>query len=187
MIAFLLIIDDEKTRTKLEDIYIHYHKDLFVTSYSILKDYQEAEDVVQKMILKLHNNLDKISEIKCKKTRAYLVTIVRNLCYDAYNRKKGIIFMPLDEKYNLGVEDEISLDEYVINNENSKEMATYLSDLHRPYADVIMLKFYHDLTIPEIANILNITENNVSVRINRALKALKNIFVERGVSDEKSN
>ncbi|MBI9010863.1 MAG: RNA polymerase sigma factor [Clostridiales bacterium] len=187
MIAFLLIVNDDKTRSKLESIYIHYHKDLFVTAYSILKDYQEAEDVVQRMILKLHSNLDKITEIKCKKTRAYLVTIVRNLSYDAFNRKKGIIFMPLDEKNNLGIDDEISLDEYVINIENSKEMAVFLSDLHQPYADVIMLRFYHDLSIAEIAELLNITENNVSVRINRALKALKNIFIERGSSFEKSN
>lgn len=187
MITFILMINDKETRAKLERIYIHYHKDLFVTAYSILKDYQEAEDVVQKMILKLHNTLDKITEIKSKKTRAYLVTIVRNLSYDAFNRKKGLSFMPLDEKINLGIDDEIFLDEYVINIESSKEMAAFLSDLHRPYADAIMLKFYHDLSISEIAVILNITENNVSVRMNRALKALKNIFIERSGSVEKSN
>lgn len=95
--------------------------------------------------------------------------------------------MPLDEKINLGIDDEIFLDEYVINIESSKEMAAFLSDLHRPYADAIMLKFYHDLSISEIAVILNITENNVSVRMNRALKALKNIFIERSGSVEKSN
>lgn len=88
MITFLLIINNDEKRTKLEEIYTHYHKDLFITAYSILKDYQEAEDAVQKMIIKLHNNLEKINEIKCKKTRAYLVTIIRNICYDTYNKKK---------------------------------------------------------------------------------------------------
>jgi DNA-directed RNA polymerase specialized sigma24 family protein len=38
-----------------------------------------------------------------------------------------------------------------------------------------MLKFYYELSISEIAEILNLPENNVSVRINRALKALKKI------------
>jgi RNA polymerase sigma-70 factor (ECF subfamily) len=181
MITFLMIINNDEKRTKLEEIYTHYHKDLFITAYSILKDYQEAEDAVQKMIIKLHNNLEKINEIKCKKTRAYLVTIIRNICYDTYNKKKKIILITEEEINEIAIEDEVALDEYVIKVEN------YLSDLHKPYANIIMLKFYYELSIPEIAEILNITENNVSVRINRALKALKKFFNERGVSLEKIN
>ena len=181
MITFLMIINNDEKRTKLEEIYTHYHKDLFITAYSILKDYQEAEDAVQKMIIKLHNNLEKINEIKCKKTRAYLVTIIRNICYDTYNKKKKIILITEEEINEIAIEDEVALDEYVIKVEN------YLSDLHKPYANIIMLKFYYELSMPEIAEILNITENNVSVRINRALKALKKFFNERGVSLEKIN
>ena len=187
MITFLMIINDVEIRTKLEEIYIHYHKDLFIIAYSILKDYQEAEDVVQRMIIKLHNNLEKISDVKCKKTRAYLVTIIRNLCYDTFNQKKKVVFITEKEVGEIGLEDEVTLDEHVIKVEDSKEMANNLSDLHKPYADIIMFKFYYELSIPEIAKILNITENNVSVRINRALKALKNILEERGVSLEKIN
>lgn len=187
MITFLMIINDVEIRSKLEEIYIHYHKDLFITAYSILKDYQEAEDVVQRMIIKLHNNLEKISDVKCKKTRAYLVTIIRNLCYDTFNRKKKVVFITEKEVGEIGIEDEVTLDEHVIKVEDSKEMANNLSDLHKPYADIIMLKFYYELSIPEIAEVLNITENNVSVRINRALKALKDILEERGVSLDKIN
>ena len=79
------------------------------------------------------------------------------------------------------------LDDDVIKVEDSKEMANYLNELHKSYADIIMLKFYYELSIKEIAKILNITENNVSVRINRALKALKYILEERGVSLDKTN
>lgn len=41
----------------------------------------------QKMILKLHNDLEKISDVQYKKTKAYLVTIIRNLFYDTFNQK----------------------------------------------------------------------------------------------------
>jgi RNA polymerase sigma-70 factor (ECF subfamily) len=187
MITFLMIINNDEKRTKLEEIYIHYHKDLFITAYSILKDYQEAEDVVQRMIIKLHNNLEKISDIKCKKTRAYLVTIIRNLCYDIFNQKKKVVFITQDELDKIGIEDEVTLDEHVIKVEDSKEMANYFNELYKPYADAIMLKFYYELSISEIAIILNITENNVSVRINRALKTLKDILEEKGDSLEKIN
>ncbi|MEA1974059.1 MAG: RNA polymerase sigma factor [Bacillota bacterium] len=187
MITFLMIIDNDEKRTKLEEIYTHYHRDLFVTAYSILKDYQEAEDVVQKMIIKLNNNLEKINEIKCKKTRAYLVTIIRNLCYDTYNKKKKIVLITEEDINEKAIKDEVTLDEYVIKVEDSKEMSKYLNAIHKPYADIIMFKFYYELSVAEIAEILNITENNVSVRINRALKSLKDILDERSVSLEKIN
>lgn len=138
------------------------------------------------MIIKLHNNLDKISDVKCKKTRAYLVTIIRNLCYDTYNKNKKVVFITDKEVGEIGREDEVTLEDHIIIVEDRKEMAKNLSDLHKPYADMIMLKFYYDLSIPEISEILNISENNVSVRLNRALRALKVILEKRGVSLEKN-
>lgn len=83
MLTFLLAFEEERIRSKLEEIYLCYHKELFILAYEILKDYQEAEDVIHNAIIKLSNNLEKISDIKCKKTRSYLIIIVRNLSYDA--------------------------------------------------------------------------------------------------------
>lgn len=77
MISFLMVIEDEKIRNKLEEIYLTYSRDMFLTAYSILKDEHEAEDIVQDAILRIINNLDKVVDIKCKKTRSYLVIIVR--------------------------------------------------------------------------------------------------------------
>ncbi len=89
--------------------------------------------------------------------------------------KKRTILITEKEINEIAIEDEVALDEYVIKVEDSKEIANQLNELHKPYADIIMLKFYYELSISEIAEILNLPENNVSVRINRALKALKKI------------
>lgn len=187
MILFLMIIDDEKTRDKLEEIYIHYHKELFIVAYSILKDYHEAEDIVHNAILKLSNNIDKIFEIKCKKTRAYLVIIVRNLCYNAYNRKKGISYLDFDKTNLIPQTNKFDFEEHIARIEKHKEIAKQLAKLHKPYADILTLRFYHQLSISEIAMTLEITENNASVRINRALHALQDILEEGGISLEKIN
>ena len=90
MIAFLMTIKDEKTRSKLEKIYNTYLRDMYITAYSILKDHHESQDIVQEAIIRVSKNLYKISDIKCKKTRAYLVIIVRNLSYNAYNKRMNI-------------------------------------------------------------------------------------------------
>ncbi|TCK92634.1 RNA polymerase sigma-70 factor (ECF subfamily) [Natranaerovirga hydrolytica] len=185
MITFLLTIEDINLRSKLEEIYLCYHKELFITAYSILKDYHEAEDVVQTTIIKVSNNIDKISEVKCKKTRAYLVIIVRNLCYDIYNRKKGITTIAIDEISNIFTDD-VNFVDNLIKMEQSKEMLGFLNELNQDYTDILTLKYYYELTISEIAEMLNITENNVSVKINRAKKALKDVIQKGGALCERT-
>jgi len=163
-----------------------YYKDMYVTAYSILKDHHDSQDVVQDAVLRLSANLHKISDIKCKKTRSYLVIIVRNLSYNTYNKRKGLVLLEHDEVKRLPNNEEILIEEQLLKMDFSLDLAKYLEQLHSPYADILTLRFYYELEIYEIAGILDIKENNVSVRINRALAALKKVLEEEGVDYEET-
>ena len=52
------------------------------------------------------------------------------------------------------------------------------------YKTVIILHYYDDYSIKDIASILKISENNVKVRLNRAREKLKQIINERAKKDE---
>lgn len=186
MIAFLMTIEDEDTRSKLEEIYKKYHRDMYITAYSILKDHHESQDIVQEAIIRLSKNLYKISEIKCKKTRAYLVILVRNLSYNVYNKRKGIVLLEPKETNRLPDDDGTIIEEHLIKMEMSSEIIKHLNQIHPPYADILTLRYYYDLEIKEISILLDITENNVSVRIHRALKSLKTIIEKEGIDYEKT-
>lgn len=179
MITLLMAIENENVRNKLEEIYLEYNKDMFITAYSILHNYHEAEDVVQDAILRIVNNLDKILDIKCKKTRSYLVIIVRNLSFNVYNKRKNIIFLEHEEVNRLPNKEELLIQEDMIRLDLSNEISSYLSKLYQPYSDILTLRYYYELDISVIAELLDITENNVSVRLSRAKLALKNI-IEKG-------
>lgn len=181
MFTFLLMIEDEQERNKLEELYLTYRKELFYTAYQILHDYHDAEDVIQSAFIKIYKYLDKISEINCKKTRGYLVIIVRNLSYDRYKEKKRTL--PVDFLDETAVETEISdssLEEYILNLEAGKELAEALTKLKTRDADIMTLKYYYEYSLTEIADLMNLSNDMVSVRITRAKKALKKILSERG-------
>lgn len=89
-----IVMDNEPVRNKIEEIYREYRKLLFYTAYSILKDYHEAEDVVHMAIIKVCEYLDKIDDIKCNKTKAFLVIIVRNIAINVYNKKGDCWIFP---------------------------------------------------------------------------------------------
>jgi RNA polymerase sigma-70 factor (ECF subfamily) len=186
MITFLMTIDDSKTRSKLEELYKTYYKEMYITAYSILRDHHEAEDVVQNAIIRLSNNLKKISKIKCKKTRSYLVIIVRNLSYNVYNKRKKLYLIEHSEVQRLPDTEEILMEEQLIKASFSLEMDQYLKHLHQPYLDILTLRYYYELEIKEISNLLDITDNNVYVRIHRALTALKEILKKEGVNYEQT-
>lgn len=179
MIVFLNVIKNEIVRNKLEEIYLEYNRDMFITAYSILHNHHEAEDVVQDAILRIANNLGKIPDIKCKKTRSYLVIIVRNLSFNVYNKRKNIIFLEHEEVNRLPNKEELLIEEDMIRLDLVYETKSFLEQLYQPYSDILTLRYYYELGISEIAEILDITENNVSVRLSRAKLALKNI-IEKG-------
>lgn len=178
MLAILLMIDDREKRDKLEELYITYHKELFFVAFQILKDYYDAEDVIQTAFVKIIKHLDKISEIKCKKTRAYLVIIVRNLSYDRYNEKKKIITKDFSEEFGEDAykDTDISLEQYVLNLEKGKELAAALNKINPSYADILTLRYFYELSNTEIGELINLSSDLVSVRLHRAKAALKKIL-----------
>jgi len=180
MFAFLLMIEDEKKRDKLEVLYITYRKELYYVAYRILQDHHDAEDVIQNAFLKISKYLEKIGEIRCKKTRGYLVIIVRNLSYDRYNEKKKAVPVDFLDETADEVESDVSLEDHVLNLERGKELAYALARIKSGYADVLTLKYYYEYSISEIADLINLSNDIVSVRLTRAKAALRKILSEEG-------
>ena len=50
-----------------------------------------------------------------------------------------------------------------------------LDTLHEAYRELIVLRYVNDLSIQEIASITGLTENNVSVKLHRAVESLKKL------------
>ncbi len=181
MIAFLMAIEDEKVRSKLEELYLLYHKEMFYVAYGILKDYHEAEDIVHSAIIKLSTNLEKIQIVKCNKTRAFLVILVRNLSINIYNKRKQKKSIPIDNLIEILPEEEnVTLDFQIIRLEEAEEMARRLAELEDSYADILTLKYFYEYSNSEIAELIDLTEGNVRVQLHRAKQAMKKLLLEEG-------
>ncbi len=179
MLTFFMTIEDINDRNKLEKIYTMHKKEMYITAYSILKNKEEAEDAVHDAILKVYKNLIKISKINCKKTRSFLVIIVRNISINKYNKRKGIILFDEGSEDNI-IDNEPFIEDQMLQNELSDTISNHLNEINRAYADIITLRYYYELNISEISDILGITENNVSVKLNRAKKALRKLLEKEG-------
>lgn len=174
MIPFLMIIEDENVRNRLEQIYMKYKNEVCWIAYKILNDKYEAEDVTHEAIIKLSPYIEKNMDLECNKIKGLFVIIVRNLSINIYNSRKKTSTV-----YNEGLEyitDELNIEEEIIRLDEAKFMADALTKINHLYSDILILKYYHDYSDSEISKLLNITEGNVRARLMRARRAVKNII-----------
>ena len=174
MLSFLLVIENEVERSKLEEIYIVYKKIAYWTAYNILKDSYEAEDIVQDAIIRMSSLINRIDKVKCNKTRGLVVIIVRNLSINIYNKRKRMEYTDYEDIE--AISEDLSLDEEMIRLDKTKWILNKLTKINPTYADVLSLKYYYDYSDSEISMLVGITEGNVRVKLHRAKIAIKKII-----------
>lgn len=173
---YLSVIDTEEDKTKFELIYEQYGKLMFYIANQILKDNFLAEDAVHDSFIKIIENLDKIQDVNCHKTKSFIVIIVKNHAINMYNNRKRKFCVSLDEVQHILFKD---FDDSVLENSNEKninnlgDIGKAISQLPAIYKDIMILKFLHELTNPEIAALLNINEATVRKRIERAKQKIQ--------------
>lgn len=170
MFVYLNMIQSEEDKSKFEQIYTTYKQTMFYVANRIVRDQYLAEDIVHQAFLKIMDNLDKINEINCHKTKGYIVVIVQNLSIDFYRKRKRENHMSFDEA-ELYVEDIKNNEDFMMN-----EVEEAISKLPINYLTVFKLKFSHGNSYSEISEMLGISETNVRQRISRGKKMLQEIL-----------
>jgi len=150
---------------------------MFYIANRILNDEYLAEDAVHQAFLKVIENLDKIEDVNCHKTRSYIVTIVRNNAINMYNRRKRNTTIPLEQM------------EFCISDEtfNRSEDLDYLTKavmkLPVIYKEILTLKYVQECSNAEIAQTLDISETTVRKRLERARHKLEEFLKKEDNAD----
>ena len=177
MLLFLNVIEDKVLKSRLEEAYHLYKKDLLYIANGILHDYHESEDVVQSAFIKFADYIDDELDAKCHKTKALIVIIVRSLSINIYNQRKNRSTANIDDLEEVLLDDvTISPEVNVLRLDKTHEMAKNLSEINTSYADILTLKYTYEYSNTEIAGMLSISEANVRKRLSRAKMALKKII-----------
>lgn len=172
MLIYLSMIEEEN-KSKFEQLYVEYRQLMFYVANKILNDEKLSEDAVHNAFLKLIDHLDKIDEIKCHKTKGFLVIIVKNISIDLFNNRKKENHISFDDIDFFIFDDQSSLEDIVITNCEYDDLIKEILELPPNYSNVLYLKYIYELNDMEISSLLSITEANVRKRIERGRKSLK--------------
>lgn len=170
------MITDLIQRTKLGDdeaffqLISSFKEQLYRIAYSYLKNEAEALEAIQETTCRAYQSLHKLKDTSYFKT--WLIRILINYCIDEQKRKnRQVILSDQEEPQQEGlVEDQISIE-------------AALQKIDARYRTVIRLKYFEDMTVKEIASVINCPEGTVKTRLHRGLEHLRGLLNRDGEFD----
>lgn len=162
-------------------------KEAFLAAYDLYTDQifrfiffkignkEEAQDLTSATFLKCWGYVQEgklKSSDDYKSLKSFLYKIARNLTIDYYRQSKP--YSSLEE----AEETVVDFSSVASDMDHALELefiTSKLKELKSEYRNILVLKYINELSIKEIADILDKTSGNVRVTLYRALEALKNL------------
>lgn len=155
----------------LKEVMNAYGEYCIRVAYLYVKDWAAAEEIVQDVFLAYYKQQHQFAGRASLKT--YLVKITVHKSHDylrSWKRKVGL-FMPIKTRTP-------SVEQVKIQHEQESELLDALLQLPIKYREVLLLHYYDDYKIREIADILQVSENTVKTRLVRGRDKLKLLLVD---------
>lgn len=149
-----------------------YNDRLFRISMSIVNDKAEAKDIIQTTYL---NAYEKLSGFK--KRSAFGTWITRILINESLLRKKKKLKQQQFFKQSQS-EEETPL-KSLLNKELKALLEKAIADLPEKYSLVFVMREIEEMSTKETMEVLNISESNVKVMLNRAKEMLRESLTDK--------
>lgn len=162
--------------TAIEHFVQTYQQDVYRLALSILDDSHEAEDATQESLLAALRGLDSFHGNSSLKTWLFSITV--NICRTRLQRQQRREQVTQLLNGILQRTHPASVEEGAIQNESNQALWHAIHDMNEKHRIPIVLRYYHDLSVPEIAAILQIPEGTVHSRLNTARKLLHDVLKE---------
>jgi RNA polymerase sigma-W factor len=157
-----------------------YKDPVYNVAYRMLGNAAEAEDVAQETFVRAYTQLRTYKDTHRFST--WLLSIASHLSIDQLRRRR-FLALPLDNVpflewiADLGAGPE----QAAVQGETSDEMQRLLQQLPPKYRAVLILRYWHDLSYEEIANVLHLTPALVKARLHRARELVARRLRTQGI------
>ncbi|MBO9597366.1 MAG: sigma-70 family RNA polymerase sigma factor [Cohnella sp.] len=144
-----------------------YYDRLTYVAYTYVHDQRRAEDLVQQTFMNAYLSIDQLKD----STRPYpwLVRIVINQCLNETrknSREQPMEFLP--EQRSMSTED------IYMQQSRDREVYAAIMSLLEKFRTPIILYYFEELSVREIADALKLSEGAIKTRLRRGRDQLKN-------------
>ncbi len=141
-------------------------KGMYALAYGILKNEEDAADIMQESIMKAYCNLDTLRDKK--KFKPWMMSIVHNTAIEFVKKQKPTV--DIETQWDLAEE------ESTIDAEAKLTVWEAVQKLKLPYRTIVVLFYYENCSVRQIADITSASEPAVRQQLLRARKMLTKLL-----------
>ena len=156
-------------------LYERYYREIYLFVFKRVGNESATEDVASQIFIKCLTNLKKY-KFKGVPFSAWLYRIASNEVNLYYRSTKKQRFVSLDDggvERLSSTEDIPGIDPHIL--------AGILDQLKDKEVELLELRYFESHSIKEVADILNISESNVKVKVFRLIAKIKKVVAKEGV------
>lgn len=157
----------------IEALVRQFESDVFRLALSIVGDAAEANEITQETFIAMLRSLPSYQERKSFK--AWLYTIALNLSRSHLRKRRTVekLRNTLSALFRIETQKVLSPEEAVIRNQQEQVLWDQLNSMDEKFRTVVVLRYFHDLSIAEISEILAVNEGTIHSRLHTARARLK--------------
>ena len=158
----------------------HYETGVFSLALSIVGDGAEAGEITQETFIAALRSLRTYREQQSFK--AWLYTIALNRSRSHLRKRKALerLQATLTTLFHVETQKQSSPEETLIQNEKEAILWQSLNQLDEKHRMVVVLRYFHELSVAEIAQILSTHEGTIHSRLHNAREKLKSVLERIG-------
>ena len=151
-----------------------YETSVFRLALSIVGDAAEANEITQETFISALRSLSSYQEKKSFK--AWLYTIALNHSRTVLRKRKSLARLGtvLTSIFRIETQKQVLPEDAVIQNEAEAILWKSLNQLDERFRTVVVLRYFHELSIAEISEILSVNEGTIHSRLHSAREKLRN-------------
>ncbi|QED47153.1 RNA polymerase sigma factor [Cytobacillus dafuensis] len=157
----------KKRRFNDNDLFTEFIRDnkenCYRLAYSYVKNSEDALDIVQDAIQKAILSYDSLQDLNMLKSWFFRIVVNTSLDFLRKHKRVSIVDAETMEFISSGKEDHYE----------NVDLERALDQLAPEYKSIIVLRFFEDLKIEEVAEVLNENVNTIKTRLYKALKLLR--------------
>lgn len=168
----MLLITEKSDKQAFDLLYHRYSKSLHYFFYRMLgADSDLADDFLQELFIKVIEKGYLFN--KERKFKTWLYFIAGNMCKNEYRRKDNA--MKSHEEYTIMSQGQaLNIHHGHIDSRSfSRELNECIDNLESIHKEVIVLRYQQELSVKEIAEIIECSEGTIKSRIHYALQKLE--------------
>lgn len=159
-----------------------YQTPVYNLAYRMLNNSGEAEEAAQEAFIRAYTRLESYNPDH--KFSTWLLSITSNYCIDQIRKRRALLLSidePLAPHPALMSDKEEAPESQLVQSQQEEMVQSLLEGLEPDYREAVILRYWHELSYEEIAEVMDTSVSAIKSRLFRARKQLAEIGMANGL------